>query len=100
MKISNSTGKSKDFYNRGKAMFDQIPPVTQAIPQIPQERSSKYMTVFELIEANGLTLHGDIEHFAALVAAAEREAFANDWEALHGYDKHGVAAAIRARGQA
>jgi len=74
MKISNSTGKSKDFYNRGKAMFDQIPPVTQAIPQIPQERSSKYMTVFELIEANGLTLHGDIEHFAALVAAAEREA--------------------------
>ena len=76
MKISNSTGKSKDFYNRGKAMFDQIPPVTQAIPQIPQERSSKYMTVFELIEANGLTLHGDIEHFAALVAAAENEACA------------------------
>jgi hypothetical protein len=27
----------------------------------------------ELIEANGLTLHGDIEHFAALVAAQERE---------------------------
>ena len=25
------------------------------------------MTVFELIEANGLTLHGDIEHFAELV---------------------------------
>ena len=24
--------------------------------------------IFELIEANGLTLHGDIEHFAALVA--------------------------------
>jgi len=72
MKISNSTGKSKDFYNRGKAMFDQIPPVTQAIPQIPQERSSKYMTVFELIEANGLTLHGDIEHFAELVRADER----------------------------
>lgn len=32
------------------------------------------MTVFELIEANGLNLHGDIEHFAALVAAHEREA--------------------------
>jgi len=32
--------------------------------------------VFKLIEANGLTLHGDIEHFAALVAAAEREACA------------------------
>ena len=26
-------------------------------------------TVFELIEAHGLTLHGDIEHFAALVIA-------------------------------
>jgi hypothetical protein len=26
-------------------------------------------TVFELIEANGLTLHGDIEHFAELVRA-------------------------------
>jgi hypothetical protein len=31
-------------------------------------------TAIELIEANGLNLHGDIEHFAALVAAAEREA--------------------------
>ena len=28
----------------------------------------------ELIEAHGLTLHGDIEHFANLVAAQEREA--------------------------
>ena len=26
----------------------------------------------ELIEAHGLTLHGDIEHFAELVAAAAR----------------------------
>ena len=26
-------------------------------------------TVFELIEEHGLTLHGDIEHFAALVIA-------------------------------
>lgn len=46
MKISNSTGKSKDFYNRGKAMFDRIrvlpehQAITQAIPQIPQEHSS------------------------------------------------------------
>ena len=32
------------------------------------------MTVFELIEANGLNLHGDIEHFAALVAEQERKA--------------------------
>ena len=31
-------------------------------------------TVFELIEEHGLTLHGDIEHFAELVAAAENEA--------------------------
>ena len=30
--------------------------------------------VYKLIEANRLTLHGDIEHFAALVASAEREA--------------------------
>lgn len=30
-------------------------------------------TVFELIEANGLTLHGDIEHFAALVREEERD---------------------------
>ena len=39
-----------------------------------------------------------LEQFAELVRADEREAFANDWETLHGYDKHGVAAAIRARG--
>ena len=30
--------------------------------------------VYKLIEDNGLTLHGDIEHFAELVARAEREA--------------------------
>jgi hypothetical protein len=30
-------------------------------------------TVYELIEANGLTLHGDIEHFAELVREDERE---------------------------
>jgi len=34
----------------------------------------------ELIEANGLTLHGDIEHFAELVAAQEREAIAQMFE--------------------
>jgi hypothetical protein len=32
------------------------------------------MNVFKLIEDNGLTLHGDIEHFAELVRADEREA--------------------------
>ena len=31
--------------------------------------------IIKLIEGNGLTLHGDIEHFAALVEAAEREAW-------------------------
>ena len=29
--------------------------------------------VYKLIEANGLTLHGDIEHFAELVAQHQRE---------------------------
>ena len=29
-------------------------------------------TVFQLIEEHGLTLHGDIEHFAELVRADER----------------------------
>ena len=59
--------------------------------------------VYKLIEANGLTLHGDIEHFAALVASAEREACANiahQWskreDDVGGY----IEAAIRARGQA
>jgi hypothetical protein len=34
------------------------------------------MNVFKLIEEHGLTLHGDIEHFAELVRADEREACA------------------------
>jgi hypothetical protein len=63
--------------------------------------------VFKLIEANGLTLHGDIEHFAALVAAAEREACAkvcDDFE-VDAHDNNDLiyrecATAIRARGQA
>ena len=42
------------------------------------------MNVLKLIEAHGLTLHGDIEHFAALVEAAaradEREAIAQMFE--------------------
>jgi hypothetical protein len=40
----------------------------------------------------------DLEAFAALVAAAEREKVAKQWEQLHGFDKHAVAAFIRARG--
>ncbi len=47
--------------------------------------------------------HGDSGYeplwkFAALVAAAEREKVAKQWEQLHGFDKHAVAAFIRARG--
>ena len=71
--------------------------------------------VYKLIEAHGLTLHGDIEHFAALVASAEREAcaevckkHADVYEKLEGNPtaKSAWAAcidnrdAIRARGQA
>jgi hypothetical protein len=63
--------------------------------------------IIRMAEEAGWNDGGDyinIERFFALAyaagAAAEREAFANDWEALHGYDKHGVAAALRARGQA
>ena len=33
--------------------------------------------IYKLIEVNELTLHGDIEHFAALVASAERERLTN-----------------------
>jgi hypothetical protein len=32
--------------------------------------------IIKLIETNGLNLHGDIEHFAALVAEHEREEYA------------------------
>jgi hypothetical protein len=57
--------------------------------------------LIRLIEDNGLTLHGDIEHFAALVAAAEREACAkvcDDWP--NGRDDvYLIGVAIRARGE-
>ena len=65
--------------------------------------------IFRLIEDNGLTLHGDIEHFAALVASAEREACAKAMAYLvmtptltHGalVKLSDVVNAIRARGQA
>ena len=54
--------------------------------------------VFKLIEANGLTLHGDIEHFAALVRADEREAIL---DLVDSYAKNNtdLADAIRARGE-
>ena len=56
--------------------------------------------LIRLIEENGLTLHGDIEHFAHLVAAAEREACAKLVEqmGIEGYGTLAIAASIRARG--
>jgi hypothetical protein len=66
------------------------------------------MNVFKLIEDHGLTLHGDIEHFAELVRADEREACAKVCE---GYNTrqffndedmevaNECAAAIRKRGE-
>jgi len=57
----------------------------------------------ELIEAHGLTLHGDIEHFAALVAEHEREACAKVCESYlsdspYSWGGTTMAEAIRARG--
>ena len=60
------------------------------------------MNVYKLIEEHGLTLHGDIEYFAELVRADEREACAQACEDLIGtraMAKH-CADAIRARQQA
>jgi hypothetical protein len=56
--------------------------------------------IIKLIEGNGLTLHGDIEHFAALVEAAEREARAKVCEEPGWNAANWCAKAIRARGQA
>ena len=69
--------------------------------------------VYKLIENNGLTLHGDIEHFAELVAQHEREACAQilantDLSGLRDHPLQNWVAgmlfefikAIRARGQA
>ena len=61
--------------------------------------------IIKLIEDNGLTLHGDIEHFAALVEAAEREACAKVCEehpagmTMFGGAYVTCAKAIRARGE-
>lgn len=38
--------------------------------------------IIKLIETNGLNLHGDMEHFAALVAAHERDAIMKSIEEL------------------
>ena len=59
----------------------------------------------ELIEALGLTLHGDIEHFAELVEAQEREEcskvciqMANRCDDIRKAALEAAAEAIRARG--
>jgi hypothetical protein len=46
--------------------------------------------VYKLIENNGLTLHGDIEHFAELVAQRERE-----WVGLTKEERHKISMANR-----
>ena len=53
--------------------------------------------ITKLIETNELNLHGDIEHFAALVAAHEREECAKIAEIAEPYQ---AADLIRARGEA
>ena len=59
------------------------------------------MNVFKLIEDNGLTLHGDIEHFAELIRQEEREACAMVAEQWPYEDERmfSIAQAIRARGE-
>jgi len=81
--------------------------------------------IIKLVQDNGLTLHGDIEHFAALVrddysykhaslwltrideaVKAEREEIASEFEKLHESVKHlnnywlHAAKYVRARGSA
>jgi hypothetical protein len=46
-----------------------------------------------------MMLPEELEAFADLVAAAEREKVAKQWEQWHGFDKHTAAAFIRARGE-
>jgi hypothetical protein len=57
--------------------------------------------LIRLIEENGLTLHGDIEYFALLVAEEEGEKIASMVEqmGIEGYGTLAIAAAIRARGE-
>ena len=66
------------------------------------------MNVFKLIEENGLTLHGDIEHFAELIRQEEREACAKVCDnritneagmQREDYENRQCAEAIRARGE-
>ena len=76
MAISNSTGKDKEFYDRGKKMFDRIQPITRNVPQIPQERYSKRpwvdLTDKDLDYLCNLAYTGD-EEFALAVQARIKE---------------------------
>jgi len=60
--------------------------------------------LIRLIESNEIQIHGDVEYFAELVAAAEREACALTCEGIAANDQsedsaaQDCAAAIRARG--
>ena len=57
--------------------------------------------LIRLIESNEIQIHGDVEYFAELVAAAEREACAkvcDDEATIEGVAQR-CAAAIRARGE-
>lgn len=62
--------------------------------------------VFKLIEANGLSLHGDIEAFAELVRADERERITNLMlymhniaAPMHNYYKHAAIEINRKAGE-
>jgi len=63
--------------------------------------------IIRMAREAGLTINDQpmlgVDHFARLVAAAEREACARVVEehaqTIHGYDKHEYAAAIRKRGK-
>ena len=59
--------------------------------------------LIRLIESNEIQIHGDVEYFAELVAATEREACAKVCERLPAQQDIDVrdqcAAAIRARGE-
>ena len=43
--------------------------------------------IFKLIEDNGLTLHGDIEHFAELIRQEERQVVLDAIDALWGMER-------------
>jgi hypothetical protein len=54
---------------------------------------SKDPQLYDILEIRD----ADLPRLFEIFAAAEREACANAWVAKHGFDKHGVAAFIRAR---